>query len=189
MRPEQRADKGMRLYPHKRRALFAAAFVIMTFILIAACTPALLLPWKPLDDASLEKADASGQKLNTIRFVTVGPVSEQVFGYFLYKDGFEIATGGGANIAALGKMSISEVQADYERIMHERQYTRGSSLQIREILYQGATAGYTLADINVELNVWNQTLDGGQQGRVLQVVFTDARGKSSSGIDRTFSGD
>jgi hypothetical protein len=161
----------------------------MMLVLIAACTPALLLPWKPLDAASLEKADASGEKLNTIRFVTVGPVSEQVCGYFLYKEGFEVATGGGANIATLGKMSISDVQADYKKIMQTRQYTRGSSLQIREILYQGATAGYTLADINAELNVWNPTPEGGQQGRVLQVVFTDVRGQSSRGIDRTFSGD
>ena len=187
--PEQTACKGLKRHPCKCRALLAAALVILTLISIAACTPALLLPWKPLDAASLEKADASGQKLNAIRFVSVGPVSEQVFGYFLYKEGFEVVTGGGANIATLGKMSISDVRADYERIMRASQYTRGSSLQIREILYQGATAGYTLADINVELNVWNPTPEGGKQGRVLQVVFTDARGQSSSGMDRTFSGD
>jgi hypothetical protein len=169
--------------------LFIAALVVATLILLAACAPARLLPWKPLDSASLEKADASGQKLNTIRFVTVGPVSEQVFGYFLYKDGFEVATGGGANIVNLGKLSISEVKADHEQIMHSRQYTGGSSLQIREILYDGATAGYTLADINFELNVWNLTPEGKRQGPVLRAVFADRRGQPSGGKDRTFSGD
>lgn len=178
----------MRLSGHKCHVLFMAALVVVTLVLLSACTPALLLPWKPLDAASLEKAE-SGQKLNTIRFVTVGPVSEQVFGYFLYKDGFEVATGGGANIVNLGKLSIAEVQADHEQIMHSRQYTRGSSLQIREILYGGVPAGYTLADINVELNVWNLTPEGKQQGRVLQVIFADRRGQSSGGKDRTFSGD
>jgi hypothetical protein len=166
-----------------------AALVVVTLILLAACSPALLLPWKPLDAASLEKTDASGQKLNTIRFVTVGPVSEQVFGYFLYKDGFEVATGGGANIVNLGKLSIAEIQADHEQIMRSKQYTRGSALQIREILYDGATAGYTLADINIELNVWNLTPEGTRQGPVLKVVFADRRGQSSGGKDRTFSGD
>ncbi len=176
----------MRLPGFKCRALFMAALVVAT--LLAACTPALLLPWKPLDAASLEKAE-SGQMLNTIRFVTVGPVDEQVYGYFLYKDGFEVAAGGGANIVNLGKMSAAEAQADYERVMRSRQYARGSSLQIREILYDGAVAGYTLADINAELNVWKPTAEGAQQGRVLQVVFADRRGQSSEGRDRTFSGD
>ena len=179
----------MSLSTYKGRALLLTALVTMMLILITACTTALLLPWKPLDAASLEKAGASGQKLNTIRFVTVGPVSEQIFGYFLYKDGFEVTTGGGANIVMLGKMSIAEVQADHEQIMRSRQYTRGSALQIREILYEGTTAGYTLADINVELNVWTPTPERKQQGGVLQVVFADRRGQSGGGKDRTFSGD
>ena len=179
----------MRIFSCKYRWLFRAALAVVMLVLLAACTQALLLPWKPLDAASVEKADASGQKLNAIRFVTVGPVSEQIFAYFLYKDGFEVVTGGGANIVMLGKMSIAEVRADHEKIMRSRQYTRGTALQIREILYEGAAAGYTLADINAELSVWTQTPESKQQGGVLQVVFADGRGQSSGGKDRTFSGD
>jgi hypothetical protein len=178
----------MRAARYGCKALFMAALAVTLLIALAACAPSLFLPAQPLDAAALEKAE-SGQMLNAIRFVTIGPVSEQVFGYFLYRDGFEAATGGGANIVHLGKMSVAEVQADYERMMRSRQYTRGSSLQIREILYEGAPAGYTLADINVELTVWKRASVGNQQGRVLQVVFADKRGQSSGGKDRTFSGD
>ena len=174
-------------FAQKPKGHFMTALVVMTLILISACAPARLLPWKPVDAASLEKTEAYSKKLNTIRFVTVGPVSEQIFGYFLYKDGFEVAIGGGANIVNLGKMSISEVQADYEKIMRSRQYTRGSPLLIREIISEGAVAGYTACDINAELSVWKVTAE--QQGVILQVVFADKRGQAHSGTDRTFSGD
>jgi hypothetical protein len=171
------------------RGHFLTAIVVMMLILLSACAPARLLPWKPVDAASLGKTDAFSQKLNTIRFVTVGPEAEQIYAYFLYKDGIEVAVGGGANITNLGRMSISDVMADYERIMRSRQYTRGSSLMIREILSDGAVACYTASDINAELSVWNVTAEGKQQGSVLQAVFADRRGQSSSGTDRSLSGD
>jgi hypothetical protein len=171
------------------RGHFKMAIVAAMLILLFACAPARLLPWKPVDTAFLEKTEAFNQKLNTIRFVTVGPEAEQIYAYFLYKDGFEVAAGSGANITNLGKMSISDVMTDYERIMRSRQYTRGSSLLIREILSEEAVAGYTASDIDAELSVWNVTAEGKQPGSVLQAVFADRRGQSSSGTDRTLSGD
>jgi len=118
-------------------------------------------------------------------------VAEQIFGYFLYRDGIEVVTGGGTPVVNMGKLTLAEVAADYNSVQKSMMYSSGSGLIVREILRGDSVVGYTAADIKIDVGIWDITPGDKESGAVLQLAYDDARGKRDGGTyrGRSFSGD
>jgi hypothetical protein len=165
--------------PTTSRTRKPIALVILSFslpVFLFACASGTILKWNQLDAVSLMGSDPGKQKLNTIRFETYGPDAEQLFGYFLYKEGIEVITGGGIPLANLGKVTLLDVMDDYAKAVKARQYSSGSNLIIRETLRDGLVVGYTASDINMDVNIWDITTDNDAKV-VLRLVYKDMRKK------------
>jgi hypothetical protein len=147
---------------------------ILCILMVAGCAlTGNLLRWKQVDASALMKSEAGKQAFNTIRFETFGPNAQQLFGYFLYKDGIQVETGGGIPIARLGKKTLSEVMADYVSVQRANMFTVGSNLIVREIIRADAVVGYTASDINMDVRIWDLTKGDGPP--VLRLEFRDLR--------------
>ena len=166
-------------------AILAAALVL------AACAAGTILKGNDVDTAALGKINAAQEKFNVVRFQTSGPEAEQFFGYFLYRDGIEVITGGGTQVASVGKLTLAEVMADYNNVRKARMYSSGSGLIVQEIVRGGSVAGYTAADRNIEVGIWDVTPGGRESGAVFRLVFDDTRGLHGEGTyrGRSQSGD
>jgi hypothetical protein len=147
---------------------------IFSLAVLFACTPGTILKWNPVETAAWVSGDPGKQPLHTIRFETYGPYAEQLFGYFLYKDGIDVITGGGIPMADLGKRTIAEVMDDYSKLLKARQYSGGSNLIVREILRGGEVVGYTASDLNMDVNIWDITTEKDAKV-VLRLVYRDLR--------------
>ena len=93
----------------------------------------------------LRQVDGSvlgSERLNAIRVETSGADSQQLYGYFLYRDGLTVQVSGPTTAKTLGKMSLKEVQADYQRVNKESRLN-GGNLVIREAVHGKAVCGYT----------------------------------------------
>lgn len=82
------------------------------------------------------------ERLNVIRVETYGPDSQQLCGYFLYRDGLTVQVTGPMTGKTFGKMSLKEVQSDYRRVIKENMLN-GANLVIREAVCGKAVCGYT----------------------------------------------
>lgn len=82
------------------------------------------------------------ERLNTIRVETSGADSQQLYGYVLYRDGLTVQVTGQTTGKTLDKMSLKEVQADYQRVIKESRLS-GGSLVMREAVRGKAVCGYT----------------------------------------------
>ncbi len=169
----------------------AAALILAAALTLAACAAGNILKFNEVDIAALMRSDAGKQKFNVVRFQTYGPVAEQIFGYFLYRDGIEVITGGGTSVVNMGKLTLAEVVADYNSVQKSMMYSSGSGLIVREILHGDSVAGYTAADIKLDVDIWDLTPGIKESGAVLQLVYGDARGKRDGGTyrGRSLSGD
>ena len=147
--------------------------VIAVMLVVGACASAPILKWNQVDAGALMKSDAGKQAYNTIRFSTYGPKAQQLFGYFLYKDGIEVDMGGGIPMTKLGKKTLAEVMADYSSVEKANMYSAGSMLIVREVFRGNAVVGYTAADMNIDVNIWDLTKDDGPP--VLRLVYKDLR--------------
>jgi hypothetical protein len=165
--------------------------ILAAVLVLGACAAGTMLKGNEVDTAALMKIDAGQQKFNVVRFQTYGPVAEQVFGYFLYRDGIEVVTGGGTQIVNMGKLSLADVMADYNNIQKSMLYSSGSGLIVKEILRRDSVAGYTAADSNIDVGIWDITPGGKESGAFLQLVYDDARGQHDGGTyrGRSLSGD
>jgi hypothetical protein len=150
-----------------------AVMVIAVMLVVGACASAPILKWNQVDAGALMKSDAGKQAYNTIRFSTYGPKAQQLFGYFLYKDGIEVDMGGGIPMTKLGKKTLAEVMADYSSVEKANMYSAGSMLIVREVFRGNAVVVYTAADMNIDVNVWDLTKDDGPP--VLRLVYKDLR--------------
>jgi hypothetical protein len=83
------------------------------------------------------------ESFNTIRVEAYGPNSQQLYGYFLYRDGLTVQVTGPMTAKMLGKMSLKKVQADYQRVIKENKID-GGDLVIREAVHGKAVCGYAL---------------------------------------------
>jgi hypothetical protein len=162
----------MKIRLESRKALTAVG--ILCIFLAAGCAlTGTLLRWNQVDASALMKSEAGKQAFNTLRFQTFGPNAQQLFGYFLYKDGIQVETGGGIPIARLGKKTLSEVMADYVSVQRANMFTVGSNLIVREIIRADAVVGYTASDINMDVRIWDITKGDGPP--VLRLEFRDLR--------------
>ena len=171
--------------------MLTAVTVIAVILAVGACASGTILKWNQVDVAALMRSDAGKQKFNVVRFQTYGPVAEQIFGYFLYRDGIEVISGGGTPVVNVGKMTLAEVAADYNSVRKSLMYSSGSGLIVREILRRDSVVGYTAADVKIDVDIWDITPGGKESGAVLQLVYGDARGKRDGGTyrGRSLSGD
>ncbi len=151
-------------------------------LLLLACTQAVYLKWNAVDAGVLERSGAGTQKFNTIRVATFGPYAEQIYGYFLYGDGIDVVTGEGASIARLGKLTYGEALDDYARVVKSNMYSP-RALITREILREGRAVGYTLADIKMDVDIWDVTPAGQGPGIVLHLDYKDRRYIDRGGSD------
>jgi hypothetical protein len=163
--------------------MLTAVTVIAVMLMVGACASGNILKWNQVDSAAMMKSDAGMQKLNTVRFETFGPDAEQLFGYFLYKDGIEVITGEGIPQTRLGKLTLREVMDDYARVVRERQFTSGSNLIVREVLRGDLVVGYTAHDINMDVQLWDITADKDAKV-VLRLVYRDLRKKDGGDMRR-----
>jgi|WetSurMetagenome_2_1015567.scaffolds.fasta_scaffold103613_2 hypothetical protein len=151
-----------------------AAVGILCIMLAAGCAPAAsYLKWKQVDAGALMRSEAGMQAYNAVRFETYGPKAQQLFGYFLYKDGIEVDMGGGIPVKKLGKKTLAEVMADYNSAEKANMYSAGSMLIVREVFRADSVVGYTAADINIDVNIWDVTKGDGPT--TLRVVYKDLR--------------
>jgi hypothetical protein len=175
----------------KAPGIAAVVIVLAAALALGACATGTMLKVNEADSAALLDSDAGRQKFNTIRIQTYGPVAEQAFGYFLYRDGIEVVTGGGAHVVNMGKLTLVEVMADYDGVRKSEMYSTGSGLIVREILKGSSVAGYTAADESIDVGIWDITPAGKENGIVLQMVYDDTRGQHDGGSyrGRSHSGD
>lgn len=158
----------------------AAPILLGLFMALSACAAGAILKWNQVDNAALMRGPTGNEKFNAIRVATFGPHAEQVFGYFLYRDGMEVITGGGASIERLGKMTPGEINADYARVVSRNMYNP-RALVTREILRNGAVVGYTLTDIKIDVDLWDVTPAGQGATIVLRLDYKDRRNLDSGG--------
>jgi hypothetical protein len=169
---------------HSVKKTRAAIPGILLILLVAGCVASGgYLKWNQVDTASMMKSDAGKQKLNTVRFETYGPDAEQLFGYFLYKDGIEVLTGEGIPQKRLGKLTIGEVMDDYARAVKARQFSSGSNLIVREVLRDGLVVGYTASDLNMDVNIWDITKEKDAKV-ILRLVYRDLRKQDGGDMRR-----
>jgi hypothetical protein len=147
---------------------------ILCILLAAGCATAdSYLKWKQVDASALMKSEEGKQAYNIIRFETYGPKAQQLFGYFLYKDGIEVDMGGGIPMKKLGKKTLAEVMADYSSVEKANMYSAGSMLIVREVFRGDAVVGYTAADMNIDVSIWDITKGDGPPA--LRLVYKDLR--------------
>jgi hypothetical protein len=166
----------MKSYGNK---LYAALSGILLVLLVAGC--GVYLKWSAVDTVALMKSTAGSEKFNTIRVATFGPYAEQIFGYFLYKDGIEVVTGEGAAIWRLGKLTPGEVSADYARVVKSNMYNP-RAIVTREILRGGDVVGYTMTDFKMDVDIWDIT-PAGQGSPIFRLDYKDRRYIDSGGGD------
>ena len=156
---------------------------ILCILLVAGCASApQYLKWKQLDIGAFMRSEAGRQAYNTIRFETYGPKAQQLFAYFLYKDGIEVEMGGGIPMKKLGKKTLMDAMNDYSGVERSNMYSAGSALVVREVYRGGDVVGYTAADMNVDVSVWDITK--GEGPPVLRVVYKDLRDREGDEMMR-----
>jgi len=158
-------------------------FSLLLSALLLACAPGTLLQWRQVDAAALAGSPAGGEKLNAIRVATFGPYAEQIYGYFLYRDGVEVITGGGASIEKLGKLTLRDIAADYARVV-SRTMSGPRALVTREITRGSGTVGYTVTDLKIDVDLWDITPAGKGSTIVLRLDYRDRRNLDSGGDGR-----
>jgi hypothetical protein len=151
----------------------ATLIVLALAMAVGGCAAGNILKWSDVNSAAFMASGPGKQAYETIRFETFGPRAEQIFGYFLYKEGIEVVTGGGVPVTKLGKKTLAEVMADYDSVRKARMYTSGSNLFLREIFRGGAVVGYTANDLNMDVQLWDIT--EGEGPVVLRLVYRDLR--------------
>ena len=157
-----------------RAAMLGSSAAILIILLVAGCaSPGHYLKWKQIDAGSFMRSEAGRQAYNTVRFETYGPKAQQLFAYFLYKDGIEVDMGEGIPMKRLGKKTLMDVMNDYSGAQRANMYTAGSVLVVREVYRGSDVVGYTAADMNIDVSVWDITKGDGPP--VLRVVYKDLR--------------
>lgn len=162
-----------------------ASWVILGLFLPAlllSCAPGTILNWNQVDSAAVTASRAGGEKFNAIRVATFGPHAEQIYGYFLYRDGIDVVTGGGASIDRLGKITLGDVSADYARIV-QRNMSNPRALVTREIIRGDAIVGYTITDIKLDVDLWDINPAGKGPTIVLRLDYKDRRNIDGGGGD------
>jgi len=155
----------------KSRAWVAAGALVaaLVFLWLAGCATSggsKSLDWKQVDPSVF-----GSRQFNTMRLQTFGPHVRELYGYVLYVDGVTVSASGRINGTPLGKMTIADVQQDYQRVMKEDMLTAGGNLILREVLRDGSVVSYTATMPWLNVTIWDMAPDTPGPNAVLQVTF------------------
>ena len=126
-------------------------------LLISGCMhTAVLLDANILTADKIHNVEAAKQKFNTLRFEPAGGRGDNFIGYVLFRDGVEVRASG--YVRDQGKMTLSEVLAEYERYLRvETVSVFQSRATVNEILREGNVIGYTLICDWMTADLWEDT--------------------------------
>lgn len=154
----------------KTRAWAAAGALVavLVFLLLTGCatggSSSQALNWKQVDPSAF-----SNRQFNTMGLQTYGPNIRQLYGYVLYPDGVTVTVGGRINGTPLGRMSLADVQQDYQKVLRDNMIS-GGSLILREVTRSGVVVAYTATQPYLDVTVWDMA-PGTPGPAVLQVTF------------------
>ena len=155
----------------KTKTWVAVLVSALILLLLAGCATTggsgstQALDWKQVDPSAF-----GSQKLNTMGLQTYGPNIRQLYGYVLYPDGVTVSVSGRINATPLGKMSLEDVQQDYQRVMKENMLQAGGNLILREIRRDGTVVLYSATMPWMNVTTWDMA-PGTPGPAVLQVTF------------------
>lgn len=122
-------------------------------MLVSGCMKtAVLLDVDILDAGEIRSATATQQKFNTLRFEPRGGKGNDFIGYILYRDGVDVVAGG--FIQNRGKMTLSDVMAEYERYLRIEYVSNQPRAMVSAITREGGVIGYTLTCEKLEVELW-----------------------------------
>jgi hypothetical protein len=155
----------------KTNAWVAAGALISAwvFISLAGCATTggnKALEWRQVDPSAF-----GSRQFNTMSMQTFGPHVRELYGYVLYVDGVTVSASGRITGTPIGKMTLADVQQDYQRVMKEKMLTAGGNLILREILRDGSVVAYTATMPWLDVTVWDMAPDTPGPNAVLQVTF------------------
>ncbi len=123
------------------------------------------LDWKQVDPSAF-----GSRQFNTIGMQTYGPNTRQLYGYVLYGDGVTVSVSGRITGTPIGKMSLADVQQDYQKVMRDNMLTTGGNLILREVIRNGSVVAYTATMPWMNVTTWDMA-PGTPGPAVLQVTF------------------
>jgi hypothetical protein len=147
-----------------------ALIAALVLISIAGCatsgSSSKTLDWKQVDPSAF-----GSRQFNTMGLQTFGPNVRALYGYVLYGDGVTVSVSGRITGTPLGKMTLADVQQDYQRVMRENMITTGGNLILREVLRDGSVVAYTATMPWMNVTAWDMAPDTPGPNAVLQVTF------------------
>ena len=155
----------------KTRAWVAAGALITTLVFLSLAGCASSGGSKTLDWQQVDPSAFGNQQFNTLGLQTYGPNVRALYGYILYGDGVTVSVSGRITGTPLGKMTLADVQQDYQRVMRENMLTAGGNLILREVLRDGSVVAYTATMPWLNVTTWDMAPDTPGPNAVLQVTF------------------
>ena len=151
-------------------------------ILVGGCaTGTVYLQMNQLPTDQTLDGSLGAQPFNAVRFVTVGVSTSQNIGYFLFRDRTEVTMAPGVPLERFDrKMSLRETVADYFNLSKSLGNKRISPPIIREVLKGKDVVGYSVADMNMGVGVWDRVVPGDASKIALELVFEPAESAKKS---------
>jgi len=151
-------------------------------ILIGGCaTGTVYLQMNQLPTDETLRSGLGAEAFNAIRYVTVGPSANQNIGYFLFKDGTAVTMTPGAPLERFDrKLSLRETVDDYFDQAKSLGNKRINPPIIREVLKGKDVVGYSVADMNMGVGVWDRVGAGDASSTTLELVFEPAESAKKS---------
>jgi hypothetical protein len=154
----------------RSRVAVGALVAALMFLSLGGCATtgsgsSQALDWKQVDPSAF-----GSRQFNTMGLQTFGPNVRQLYGYVLYPDGVTVSVSGRITGTPIGKMSLADVQQDYQKVMQDNMLTTGGNLILREIIRNGSVVAYTATMPWMNVTTWDMA-PGTPGPAVLQVTF------------------
>ena len=155
-----------------RRIVLCA--LLAALLLVPGCVKtAVLVDTDLMKTEEVRSAVAAQQKFNTLRFEPRGGRGNDYIGYILYKDGVDIIAGG--TLQSRGKMTLSEVLAEYERYLRVEYISNQPRAMVSAINREGSIIGYTITCERLEVDLWEDVSKKDPSKIVLIMYYDDVR--------------
>jgi hypothetical protein len=157
----------------KTRAWVATGALVaaLLFLSLAGCATTGGGSSKALNWQQVDQSAFGSRQFNTMGLQTFGPNVRALYGYVLYGDGVTVSVSGRITGTPLGKMTLADVQQDYQRVMRENMLTAGGDLILREVIRDGSVVAYTATMPWLNVTTWDMAPDTPGPNGVLQVTF------------------
>ena len=157
----------------KTRAWVATGALVaaLLFLSLAGCATTGSVSSQALNWQQVDPSAFGSRQFNTMGLQTFGPNVRALYGYVLYGDGVTVSVSGRITGTPLGKMTLADVQQDYQRVMRENMLTAGGDLILREVIRDGSVVAYTATMPWLNVTTWDMAPDTPGPNVVLQVTF------------------